>query len=630
MYIHSVKLINYKSIGDYSEAEVILEPKVTAIIGKNESGKSNVLDGLSQINFIRNNAAAFSIDVINRNSASGTENSYNITLKTTPSENEMGLCGETEVLISKNSCLVSGGFFEYYKQCGLPTFEEVANFLNEIGVNPFQIRDQELTNYRRYMQELQQSEKLDLHQHVLAIDFLYARISKVAAEYRERYRELIKVARDTLRALLDMFPTFFKRKTDKHLNVSYKVEEIEKELKSATAMPNSLLQELIKLIGISAEDFILASRSGLSAQQETLRRKINRLIEEKINKPFQDFYKTESITLDIGFNAGVIKFSVQSDDGAALILSERSHGLRWYLETFIDAQANNMAGRNVVYLFDEPGTSLHVNAQRELLRLFRHLSERGNQVVYTTHSPYMLDIEKEGIHRIRAVTKNNEGFTYIYKTAYDSRIASDNQQDTLAPIISAIGMNLNDTFGPSKDKINIVTEGMSDYIYLCMMAKVLDIDTNKYAIIPSVGASNCINICSILHGWGCRYIAVFDYDDAGVKAGEYLGKEMMLDYNFHYCYLADVSHDEVEKKTYKATSYMIEDLVTREEIDKFCAEMGATNTIGKSLLAKLMCNAVEANTYQLGEESKSNFRALFNRIFSYCKETESQIVHGSN
>lgn len=42
--MHSVKLINFKSIGDYPESEVVLEPRVTAIIGKNESGKSNVLD----------------------------------------------------------------------------------------------------------------------------------------------------------------------------------------------------------------------------------------------------------------------------------------------------------------------------------------------------------------------------------------------------------------------------------------------------------------------------------------------------------------------------------------------------------------------------------------------------------
>ena len=62
-----------------------------------------------------------------------------------------------------------------------------------------------------------------------------------------------------------------------------------------------------------------------------------------------------------------------------------------------------------MYLLDEPGTSLHVNAQRELLKLFQHLAGKGNQVVYTTHSPYMLDLETDGVHRIRAVVKNAEG-----------------------------------------------------------------------------------------------------------------------------------------------------------------------------------------------------------------------------
>ena len=40
MYVHSVKLTNFKSFGDYKENEVIVEPRITAIVGKNESGKS--------------------------------------------------------------------------------------------------------------------------------------------------------------------------------------------------------------------------------------------------------------------------------------------------------------------------------------------------------------------------------------------------------------------------------------------------------------------------------------------------------------------------------------------------------------------------------------------------------------
>lgn len=49
MYVHSVKLVNFKSIGDYPEAELILEPKITAIIGQNESGKSMLLTFLCLI-----------------------------------------------------------------------------------------------------------------------------------------------------------------------------------------------------------------------------------------------------------------------------------------------------------------------------------------------------------------------------------------------------------------------------------------------------------------------------------------------------------------------------------------------------------------------------------------------------
>ncbi len=618
MYIHSVKLTNFKSIGDYAESEIILEPKVTAIIGKNESGKSNILDGLSRISFIKANASAFSAEVVNRNSASGTENRYIITLKPDDQETTQGICSDTLVELSKEHCTITGGFFDYYLEEIWPEFEAVVSFLDGINTNPMQLKDQELTSYKVYKQEFLQKENLDLYRRMMALEFFHARISKVPTDHREEFGEKLGRARDAWSAISCMLPVFFYRKADKHLNTSYKLEDVEKELKGPSIAPNSLLYDFVKLIGIPSEDFITAVRSGSSPKQETLRRRINRLVNDKINAPFHSFYQTETIILDLGFNAGVVSFVVQSEDGEALMLSERSNGLKWYLETFIDAQANDIAEQNVVYLLDEPGTSLHVNAQRELLSLFQHLSEKGNQVVYTTHSPYMLDLQTDGVHRIRAVVKNTEGFTYIYKTAYDARISPDSQQDTLAPIISAIGMNLNDTFGPAKDKLNIVTEGMSDYIYLCTMAKVLGIDTERYAILPSVGASNCINICSILHGWGCRFIAVFDYDTAGVKTGgEYLRKDMMFEYKGQYCYLANVSQEDVDKKTYKDSPYMIEDVVTREEISRYCTETNTSSTIGKPLMAKLMSNSIESGTYRVGEECKSNFEALFNRIFSY-------------
>ena len=108
MYIHSVKLINFKSIGDYPENEIIIEPKITAVIGKNESGKSNVLEGLSQIDFRKNNRQAFDINKVNRNAPTGTENAYIIILKPLEDERKKGISLDTKVEINNTYVMTFG------------------------------------------------------------------------------------------------------------------------------------------------------------------------------------------------------------------------------------------------------------------------------------------------------------------------------------------------------------------------------------------------------------------------------------------------------------------------------------------------------------------------------------------
>ena len=619
MYVHSVKLVNFKSFGDYPENEVILEPRITAIIGKNESGKSNVLDGLSHITFLSKMRTAFYTKNVNRNSPTGTEISYSVVLKPSSNDVASGITKDTKVELTRTSAKVTGGFFLYYLQTLHNEFVEFVAFLDEESQNPFQVRDQELDTYRTCKSEMQDGTSLDLYARIATLNFLNTKVGSFPSVKRQNYKDRLELLRNKWFNLLSLLPTFFYRKSDKHLNEIYKFEDVDKELKNPTANPASLLYSFVELIEIPIDDFLTAVKSSTESRVETLRMRIQRRVEEKINQPFYDFYQTEKISLHVRFNANAVSFFVQSDDGEALMLSERSNGLRWYLETFIDARAHNISGKNVVYLLDEPGISLHVNAQRELLRLFGHLANQGNQIVYTTHSPYMLDLAEEGVHRIRAVTKDGTGFSHIYKNVYDAKIAPESQQDTLAPIISALGMNLHDTFGPAKDKMNIVTEGMSDYIYLSTMSKVLGVNQDKYAILPSVGASNCVHICQILHGWGCKYIALFDYDKAGVESGgEHMRKEMLFECGKQYCYVREVSPEEIETKTYKTQRYMIEDVMIQSEIDRFCDESGTSKSLGKPLTAKLMCTAIENGSFTLAQESKNRFQELFDRIIACC------------
>ena len=469
-------------------------------------------------------------------------------------------------------------------------------------------------SYNNYINILRNTDSIDIPQITRGLNFIENNKHRVSQDKKDDAEQKISAAIEKWNVLINMLPSVFYRKSDKILKSQYRYDEIKKEFDSPSSYPNSLLCDFLKLIQISNEDFLLSTQAGISGQKASIRKRIQSNVDSYVNKPFSDFYDAEEIKLSVDFDSNTAYFSVQSNRGQSLLLSERSNGLRWYLNTFIDAKANEIANSNVLYLLDEPGISLHVNAQRELIELFNHLANKGNQVVYTTHSPYMLDISNDGVHRIRAVVKSDEGNTSIYKTAYDSRISPTSQKDTLAPIVNALGMNMYDTFGPAKDKINIVTEGMSDYIYLSTMARVLNISTNTYTIIPSVGASNCLNICSILHGWGCRYIALFDYDKAGVETGgEIFRTKMLLEYGKDFYYIKDVSEKDILEKTYKNSPYMVEDLMIRSEIERFCEEKGYSNT-DKTLTAKIMCNAILSETFKLSDESKENFKNLFDRI----------------
>lgn len=90
-------------------------------------------------------------------------------------------------------------------------------------------------------------------------------------------------------------------------------------------------------------------------------------------------------------------------------LEHRSTGLQWFLSFFLvflhEARGQH---RNCVLLLDEPGHSLHPLAQRDLSAFFEALAER-NQILYTTHSPFLIDADR--LARARKVFVDRDGST---------------------------------------------------------------------------------------------------------------------------------------------------------------------------------------------------------------------------
>ena len=602
MRLHSVKLTNYRSIGTDHD-EIIIEPNITAIIGKNESGKSNVLSGLSGILFRGKMPKVFVENNVNRNSDNGNI-VYKITLKALPHESQC-LQEDTTVTITSESYSAVGGIMQYYEENVKATIDA---FYEIVKANPFKFTGNDLTAFRQRCSQIKIEDSIDVPSTNAALNTFVQWASRVPTDQQTQYKSAVDSALTKWHELCNLFPVMFYRHNDRILQSEYKGDVLKKELENT----NSFLCEFVKYIGFTKEQILQAVSGRTDGSTSNLQDKIQRAIDTKINTPFESFYTVEKVILKARFTTNVLSFTVSTDSGSTMTLGERSDGLRWYLNLFIDVMANDLPSRQVVYLFDEPGISLHVNAQKELLKLFADLASKGNQIVYTTHSPYMLETENSGIERIRATVKDETGITKIYRTAYHPDIAPDAQEDTLTPIIRALGMSISDTFGPAYEKFNVVTEGISDCVYLLCVGKKLGVDLSKYAFIPVVGASNLINVCTILHGWGCNYMALFDYDSEGVtKGGEIFKSKYELEYKKHFMYLKDASEDEIANKTYKTDEVEIETLVT--DLDD-CLTNNGHAKCGKVLNAKWYADALEDGTYTCTTETLNNFKELFDRI----------------
>ena len=80
-------------------------------------------------------------------------------------------------------------------------------------------------------------------------------------------------------------------------------------------------------------------------------------------------------------------------------LGARSRGFVWFFSFLAWYEDIKRQKQNVILLLDEPGLSLHGRAQADLLRYFEaELS--AHQLLYTTHSPFMIDPAKFGRVRI--------------------------------------------------------------------------------------------------------------------------------------------------------------------------------------------------------------------------------------
>ncbi len=117
-------------------------------------------------------------------------------------------------------------------------------------------------------------------------------------------------------------------------------------------------------------------------------------------------------------------------------LERRSSGFRWFFSFIAAFSEYERMPEKMVVLLDEPGLTLHGKAQNDFVRFINERLAGKNQVIYTSHSPFMVEPTK--LQRVRLV----EDLTTRENPDVGAKITTDVltvQGDTLFPLQAALG-----------------------------------------------------------------------------------------------------------------------------------------------------------------------------------------------
>ena len=177
-------------------------------------------------------------------------------------------------------------------------------------------------------------------------------------------------------------------------------------------------------------------------------------------------------------------------------LDRRSTGFRWFV-SFMASFFEFQKDENIILLLDEPGLSLHARAQKDLLDAIDTNLTEGRQVIYTTHSPFM--VRTEALGQVRIVEDKGPDLGAVVTN--EAGAISD--PDTLFPLQAALGYDVAQNIFIGNR--NILLEGTSDFIYLTALSTHLgSLDRARFPtncrLLPAGGATNIPTFIALLGG----------------------------------------------------------------------------------------------------------------------------------
>jgi len=240
-------------------------------------------------------------------------------------------------------------------------------------------------------------------------------------------------------------------------------------------------------------------------------------------------WKGEAINVELRLNPGNILSVVISDvhkDGTITntgLLNRRAEGFKWTFSFIVNFAAETQRSelKEAILLLDEPARNLHPTQQTGISDLLKNLAG-SNQVLYATHSPFMIFDYTPGNLLVVELDRK----THLSKIFYEYWKADD---ATLTPILYGLSKGLVDSITDREVGNNsrplIIVETMSDTMYLNAFDKFLqdpNISMNPLNVVPAYTKNSVLPLSIFYHNHGYNTFVLLDNEYESNQIAEQL------------------------------------------------------------------------------------------------------------
>lgn len=295
------------------------------------------------------------------------------------------------------------------------------------------------------------------------------------------------------------------------------LDQLKQRLDQAGGQRSSLSNEdqtiliILDLANIDLEDFL---QKGQSAEGRTVRSFDKRSASAYLTKQFGDLWRQKKVKFDIEIDGPTLNiFAEDAGIGMPVRLHRRSTGFRWYVSfAWKFTHATDGEFEDCVLLLEEPGVHLHFTGQRDLLKVFDRLAA-DNTILYTTHLASMVDLAHP--ERVRIIESRDN------HVAVTQGIVSS-QREPMAVIEQSLGLT-GDHSGILGSRQVLIVEGGGDAVILQKLSGLLKADgkeglSDKVYLWPAHGAPKTPMYAGFAIGQGWDAAVLLDSDEAGNMA----------------------------------------------------------------------------------------------------------------